>query len=302
MSASGPAPRYSFVHVVAALAAVLIVASGLALQSAPSATAARGRCFGQAVTIEAVPGQRTVGTQGPDVIAGTTGPDLIIGRGGDDRICSLGGGDVVRAGPGNDRVRAGGAAGDVSVINAGPGGRDLCLGGRGASELRRCERVGGTRPMRTTDFAGEWDVAYADPRLYAIPGPCADRTPELVSEGFFMFLVVCDSFIEVGNFTPAQMCLDTSCRYPFSPIGLSISRRSPGRFGFSLLGGTPPGATISCGKRYRIPGGWRIEVTDVGPGNQPTEFRWRVPVDNCRTVFGETTGWAATVSATVTRE
>ena len=286
------------------LVVAVLVASGLALVSAaPTAAAAPERCFGQPVTIQAVPGQRTVGTQGPDVIAGTAGPDVIIGRGGDDRICSQGGDDLVRGGGGNDRIRTGGTAATGNRIDGGAGRRDLCLGGRGTSELDRCEQVGGTRRLHVTDFAGIWDVAYADPRLYAVPGPCADRTPELRSEGFFMFLDVCGDTVDIGNFTPAALCADVTCRYPFSSIGLSIARRGPGSFGFTLFGGTRrPGATISCGRTYRIPGGWRIEVTDIGPGNQPTGFRWRTPADNCRTVFGETTGWAATVEATVTRQ
>ena len=81
------------------------------------------RCAGREATIEAKPGKRTVGTNGPDVIAGTGKRDRINGRGGRDVICGLAGRDVLRGGGGKDRLLGG-------------KGRDRLIGGAGRDVLR----------------------------------------------------------------------------------------------------------------------------------------------------------------------
>jgi Right handed beta helix region/RTX calcium-binding nonapeptide repeat (4 copies) len=80
-------------------------------------------CAGRKATIVAKPGKRTVGTNGPDVIAGTGKRDRIKGRGGKDVICGLAGNDVLRGGGGKDRLLGG-------------KGRDLLIGGPGKDVLR----------------------------------------------------------------------------------------------------------------------------------------------------------------------
>jgi hypothetical protein len=107
-------------------------------------------CFGQPVSINAVPGVPTDGTPGGDVIRGTSGPDVIRGNGGADLICSRAGADHVRGGPGNDRINLGrgndtaygGKGQDViygkkgrDTIHGGPG-RDRLHGNSGADTLR----------------------------------------------------------------------------------------------------------------------------------------------------------------------
>lgn len=101
-------------------------------------------CFGRQPTIIAVPGQVTIGTNGPDVIIGTAGNDTIKGRGGNDRICAFGGGDVVRGGKGADRI-SGGNGDDLLFGNrgsdkiAGNKGIDNCTGGAGNDTITSCE-------------------------------------------------------------------------------------------------------------------------------------------------------------------
>ena len=68
---------------------------------APTATPT---CKGKVATIVALPGIRTIGTSGDDVIVGTPGNDVIHGRGGNDLICGYGGHDTVSGGPGADRL------------------------------------------------------------------------------------------------------------------------------------------------------------------------------------------------------
>lgn len=160
------------------LLAVALVGAVLALAGSPGAGAQAPRCFGQSATIVAVPGERTVGTPGPDVIIGTRGPDVIVARGGNDRICSGGGNDRVNAGGGNDRVNLGrgndrvnlgggndraiGAGGNdqlvgrrgTDVLIGGPGddsmnggpGRDTCRQGPGTGPERNCELPAAAEP------------------------------------------------------------------------------------------------------------------------------------------------------------
>lgn len=93
---------------------------------------ARVICLGEAPTIVAQPGTRTVGTKGDDVILGTRGADEIDGVGGHDRICGSAGNDTLRldgkggqidGGPGNDKI-------------FGADGGDLLYGGTGKDTIR----------------------------------------------------------------------------------------------------------------------------------------------------------------------
>lgn len=118
---------------------VLLVALGSLVPVVPllaTLAGAASTCFGKAVTITAVAGEPTEGTEGNDVIMGTRGADEIDGLGGNDRICSSGGADAVRGGAGRDRIKGGG--GDDSID--GGEGPDRCLLGRGSGTLTGCER------------------------------------------------------------------------------------------------------------------------------------------------------------------
>lgn len=130
----------------AVVAATAMVATAMVPAAAGGAPTT---CFGEPVTITAVPGRITNGTSGPDVIVGTAGPDIINGRGGDDLICSRGGADVVDGGKGSDSIDLGrgddtasggsghdtirGRAGDDTI--AGNRGRDRLIGGAGRDDL-----------------------------------------------------------------------------------------------------------------------------------------------------------------------
>src|SRR5687767_11116238 len=92
------------ITVIRAAAAAGVV---VAMFAAPGVALADGvddgqTCYGQAVTIVAVPGEQTEGTEGRDVIRGTDGADDILGGGGDDLICSGLGDDYVNPGAGRD--------------------------------------------------------------------------------------------------------------------------------------------------------------------------------------------------------
>ena len=64
-------------------------------------------CDGKPVTIRAVAGVTTFGTNGPDVIRGTSGPDLIFARAGNDTVCALDGDDEVHGGHDADVIDGG---------------------------------------------------------------------------------------------------------------------------------------------------------------------------------------------------
>lgn len=309
----GRRPRLSL---LVCLVAVSVVAATTG--TAAGAQSAPARCFGQSPTIVAEAGVRTVGTAGPDVIVGTSDADVIIGGGGDDRICAGAGDDRVVGGAGNDRIDGG--SGDDTVLGkrgndrirgsagldmlVGGGGGDVCRGGPDATQLRTCERVGGTRMLRKSDFAGTWDVTYGNPRFLAVPGPCRDRTLRFESFGFFMFLVGCGEAVDVGNFTPAEMCLDEYCGYPFSFFARWIGQVRRGSFVFTQHPTRiqlPPTTTL-CTRPIPVPGRWRLEVTAIDGENRATEFVWRDVAGNCATVYGETSGWVATFQVTVIRQ
>ena len=116
--------RGPMVVIVALVAAALAVVPQTARAQPPT-------CFGEPATIVAEPGERTIGTDGPDVIVGTSGPDDIRGRGGDDLICGLGGPDIIRGNAGADRIAAGGGRDQVW----GGKGPDTISGGKGRDEL-----------------------------------------------------------------------------------------------------------------------------------------------------------------------
>jgi Ca2+-binding RTX toxin-like protein len=92
-------------------------------------------------TVNGVPNQRCLGTDGDDVIQGTAGADVIVGGGGQDRIYAGAGNDLACGDDGNDLVE-GGRGNDFLLGGAGPdrlrgdaGGDDL-IGGEGDDELR----------------------------------------------------------------------------------------------------------------------------------------------------------------------
>src|SRR5918994_2664519 len=89
---------------LAVVAAVLVVASGVAL----------ARDF-----VGTDRGERIVGTDSADTIDGNGGDDTIIGKGGPDRIRGGNGSDEQYGGPGNDGIDADG--GVRGLVNCGTG-------------------------------------------------------------------------------------------------------------------------------------------------------------------------------------
>jgi Ca2+-binding RTX toxin-like protein len=98
---------------LAAMAATLVLASGLALAV------------------------NEVGTNGPDTLRGTNGDDNLVGLGGNDDIFGLGGRDNLLGGEGKDNVLGGNErrplGGDKNL--AGGPGNDRVIGGLGSDEL-----------------------------------------------------------------------------------------------------------------------------------------------------------------------
>ncbi len=98
---------------LAAMAATLVVASGLALAV------------------------NKVGTNGPDTLRGTNGPDNLVGRGGNDVLYGLGGRDNLLGGEGKDWVLGGNEerplGGDKNLLG-GPG-NDGMFGGTGPDNM-----------------------------------------------------------------------------------------------------------------------------------------------------------------------
>ena len=90
-------------------------------------------CLGEAVTIQAQPGEKTFGTRGPDVIGGTNGPDIIFAGDGRDRVCGNGGRDRIYGGPGALGAQIFSQVSDR--LSGGPG-RDVLYGGKGSDILR----------------------------------------------------------------------------------------------------------------------------------------------------------------------
>jgi hypothetical protein len=161
-------PRHFSAVATLATVAMLSAVVVLATQTAPAGAAAT--CFGERVTINAVPGQVTRGTSGRDVISGTSGPDQIYGRGGADLICAGGGNDQVYGGAGADRINLGkgndyaeGGKG-ADTIN-GQGGRDRIQGNGGADAISGGPKAdtiwGGKSADRVTGNAGK-DVLYGN--------------------------------------------------------------------------------------------------------------------------------------------
>jgi Ca2+-binding RTX toxin-like protein len=101
------------IHLLAAMAATLVVASGLALAV------------------------NKVGTNGPDTLKGTDKTDNLSGRGGNDDIFGFGGRDNLLGGPGKDNVLGGNEnrpqQGDKNL--AGGPSSDRVLGGLGSVNL-----------------------------------------------------------------------------------------------------------------------------------------------------------------------
>jgi Ca2+-binding RTX toxin-like protein len=73
-------------------------------------------------TVNGVPNQRCLGTDGADTIVGTTGDDVIVARSGDDVVWARTGNDIVCGGKGDDALHGG-------------GGTDQLWGSQGADSL-----------------------------------------------------------------------------------------------------------------------------------------------------------------------
>lgn len=133
----------------------LAVLAGLAIPEPASADNLL-QCKKRAPTVISIPGVRSVGTSGPDVIVGfPLVRDTLDGRGGNDLMCGLGRGDFLYGGGGDDKLR-GDRDGDVLVgefgndrLRGGPGndrlrggpGFDRCVGGPGRDVAIDCEVV-----------------------------------------------------------------------------------------------------------------------------------------------------------------
>lgn len=246
--------------------ALAVVALGMPLGADPAAPAATS-CQGRPATLVAEAGTPLLGTNRADVMVGTSGADSIDGRGGADVICGLGGDDTLTGGR----------------------GKDVCLGGTGATSFTGCEQVGAKKLARTTAFPGTWDAEYSNPTVWNLVTPCADDTPELASQGFYMFVVMCDSSAYIGTFTPIIMsCYEGDCFYPLGTDARAISEIRRGAFEWVVVGGYPLSELI-CWKRARFAND--ITVTKIDRAGRIAEFTWRTGGGDCREVYGERSGW-----------
>ncbi len=95
-------------------------------------------CEGRNATIIALPGVRSVGTSGADVMVGfPLYRDTLDGRGGGDLICGLDKKDRLYGGKGGDRLRGNGGNDRLR----GGDGFDRCVGGKGRDVAIGCEVV-----------------------------------------------------------------------------------------------------------------------------------------------------------------
>lgn len=123
-----------------ARAAVVLIFAATLLAMPTSLSAGSATCFGEQATIMAVPGEVTLGTDGPDVIIGTSGDDEIRSGPGNDKICTKGGNDRVFAGAGDDKINLGkgndlAKGGKGNDLIRGKSGRDRLFGNGGADIL-----------------------------------------------------------------------------------------------------------------------------------------------------------------------
>jgi RTX calcium-binding nonapeptide repeat (4 copies) len=149
----------------AATVSVIALVAGAAMAVAPTAVAAKPKCFGEKATIVAKKGQRLIrGTKKADVIVGTNKKNVIKGKGGADRICGFGGHDkifgqggafdAIDGGGGNDKLNGGKGGDDIVIgntgndtVNGGRGGIDFVLGLEGDDAL-----IGGGGSFDTASF------------------------------------------------------------------------------------------------------------------------------------------------------
>jgi Ca2+-binding RTX toxin-like protein len=102
---------------LASMALILLVASGVALAA------------------------NKIGTSGRDILEGTNGHDNLVGRGGNDDLFSQAGNDNLLGGPGKDRLVGGKKVGTAyhtqggeKNLLGGPG-NDMIIGGRGVDTI-----------------------------------------------------------------------------------------------------------------------------------------------------------------------
>lgn len=167
-------------HRLGRLALALALASLFVTPASP-ASAQAATCLGLQVTIFAVPGLVTNGTDLNDVILGTSGNDTINGKKGHDIICGQGGVDTIHGNTGNDLI-AGGAGNDRlygdddrDTVN-GNDGNDTMVGGNGDDSLS-----GGNNDDNFNCGAGA-DIADGGPHLVAdtlVLGHGCEVTPNI---------------------------------------------------------------------------------------------------------------------------
>jgi len=115
----------------AALTAVLVVPSAVALTAVVGPAHAVAVCQGQPATIEGSTGTIT-GTEGNDVIVSTGVDTVVMALGGNDLVCVVGG--EVHTGAGDDSVVSTGPVGSTTVAFL-FGGTDTYVGWAGISDV-----------------------------------------------------------------------------------------------------------------------------------------------------------------------
>jgi Ca2+-binding RTX toxin-like protein len=141
---------------LAAMAATLLVASGLALAV------------------------NKIGTNGPDTLRGTNGDDNLVGKGGNDDIFGLSGSDNLLGGAGKDNVLGGNErrplGGDKNL--AGGPGNDRVLGGLGSDDL-----VGDSGNDLVDGGRGSDDITGDGGTDLLIDGPFRETDKDTLSGG-----------------------------------------------------------------------------------------------------------------------
>lgn len=144
-SAGSATARVRSMAVLGGAALALSVGWGLHAESAEAHTVLS--CDGRQPTVISIPGVRSVGTPGADVVVGfPLLRDTLDGRGGNDVLCGLGNKDTLFGGTGADKPLGNNGA---DRLRGGPGpdllrggrGFDRCFGGPGQDRAVGCELV-----------------------------------------------------------------------------------------------------------------------------------------------------------------
>ena len=150
----------------ARIALTLAIAMGN-LVLAPSAQAARPKCFGKRATIVGTAKSQTInGTRRADVIHAGGGNDKVYGKGGKDLICGGGGNDTLLGAGGNDKISGGSGKDKLD----GGAGKDLLVGGKGIDSCKKGETLKSCEPPKPIANNDSYEVAANSTLAQPAPG------------------------------------------------------------------------------------------------------------------------------------